>query len=222
MQISSSSIVQPSTAPFLCEGHRITVHQFVPAQPAHAAVLALHGSGGSPDGSINQRARRLAGAGFLALVIRYFERTGTVSASDDDMHRHFDTWVRTVLAAVNYATGLTGIMRLGMIGFSLGAYLALTAASQDRRVHAVVDYYGGLPDLFAAATEAMPPVLILHGQQDPTVPVAEAHKLARLMERVQAPYEMKIYPEAGHEFTGADSEDAAQRSIVFLRKHLSV
>ncbi len=217
----SPSLVQPSTASFLCEGHRITVHHYAPAAPACAAVLALHGSGGSPDGSINLRAQRLASVGFLALVIRYFERTGTVSASDDDMRRHFDTWIRTVIAGTDYAAALPGIRRIGMIGFSLGAYLALTAASQDARVRAVVDYYGGLPDLFATATTAMPPVLILHGAKDPTVPVSEAHKLARVMERVQAPYEMKIYPDAGHEFTGADSEDAAQRSLAFLGKHLS-
>jgi carboxymethylenebutenolidase len=218
---SSINPVQTSSASFLCEGRRVTVHHFAPAVPAHAAVLVLHGSGGSPDGSINQRAQRLASAGFLALVIRYFERTGTVSASDDDMHRHFDTWVRTVIAAVDYAAALPKITDIGMIGFSLGAYLALTAASQDRRVHAVVDYYGGLPDLFAAATTAMPPLLILHGQKDPTVPVCEAHKIARLMDQLGAPYEMNIYPDAGHEFTGADSEDAAQRSIAFFHKHLS-
>ncbi len=217
----SSSRIQPSTGSFVCEGRRITVHHFAPAAPSQAAVLALHGSGGSPDGSINQRAQRLAAAGFLGLVIRYFERTGTVCASDDDMHRNFDTWIRTVIAGIDYACALPGIARIGIIGFSLGAYLALTTASQDRRVQAVVDYYGGLPELFAAATETMPPVLVLHGEKDPTVPVAEAHKLARLMERVQAPYEIKIYPDAGHEFTGTDSEDAAQRSIVFLSKHLS-
>jgi carboxymethylenebutenolidase len=211
----------PSAGSFVCEGHCITVQQFAPAAPAHAAVLALHGSGGSPDGTINQRAVRLASAGFLGVVVRYFERTGTEWASEDDMHRHFDAWVQTVIAGIDYATGLPGIRRIGLIGFSLGAYLALTVASQDRRVGAVVDYYGGLPDLFAAATTAMPPVLILHGEKDPTVPVSEAHKLARLMERVKAPYEMKIYPHAGHEFTGPDGEDAAQRSIEFLTAHLS-
>ena len=65
------------------------------------------------------------------------------------------------------------------------------------------------------------PVLILHGEADPVVPVQEAYHLKEVLEARELPYEMQIYPGVGHGFAGAIWEDALARTLAFLRKYLS-
>jgi dienelactone hydrolase len=52
------------------------------------------------------------------------------------------------------------------------------------------------------------------------VPVAEAQKIEALYQARQAPYEIKIFKNAGHGFHGLEMLDAGQRTYFFLKKHL--
>ncbi len=110
--------------------------------------------------------------------------------------------------------------RIGLLGFSLGGYLAVSAAAIDGRVHAVVEFFGGLPKEMKFFMRRLCPMLILHGEQDATVPVAEAYHLQEVLEKKKIPYEIKIYPGAGHGFSGEIWQDAAIRTLAFLQKHL--
>jgi len=65
------------------------------------------------------------------------------------------------------------------------------------------------------------PVLILHGDQDKTVPVEEAYHLQRILEKKKIAYEMQIYPGVGHGFDGEIWRDAGLRTLAFLEKHLA-
>ena len=65
------------------------------------------------------------------------------------------------------------------------------------------------------------PVLILHGEADPTVPVQEAYDLQNLLAKKEIPYEIKIYPGAGHGFDDDVWRDAGLRTLQFLRKYMS-
>jgi dienelactone hydrolase len=91
--------------------------------------------------------------------------------------------MQAVADAITHASAPPGAggQPVGLIGFSLGAYLALSVAAQDARVGAVVECLGGLPGLLAPGLRTMPPVLILHGGADPLVPVSEARALVRLL-----------------------------------------
>jgi dipeptidyl aminopeptidase/acylaminoacyl peptidase len=64
-------------------------------------------------------------------------------------------------------------------------------------------------------------VLILHGEQDKTVPVEEAYHLQQLLEKKKIAYEMQIYPGVGHGFIGEVWRDASVRTHLFLEKHLA-
>ena len=155
-------------------------------------------------------------------VPHYFESTGTVWASEATIWREFPAWLRVVSDAIDFASQIPAAdaSRIGIVGFSLGAYLALSIASQEARISAVVDFFGGMPEHFAERLEHIAPVLILHGEADPVVPVEEAHKIARLLDARSLPYEKKLYPGAGHGFSGFDMLDAGQRTYSFLTKHL--
>jgi dipeptidyl aminopeptidase/acylaminoacyl peptidase len=65
------------------------------------------------------------------------------------------------------------------------------------------------------------PVLILHGESDPVVPVSEAYDLEKELQRRDIPYEMKIYPQVGHGFAGETWQDASKRTLAFLTRHLT-
>ena len=123
--------------------------------------------------------------------------------------------------AVTYVAGQPGVDqdRIAVVGFSLGASLALAAAGEDARIKAVVDVFGPMP---AGADKAArtPPVLILHGDRDRVVPVENAHRLEALLKKRGVPHEIKIYPDQGHGFHGPAQIDAAGRILAFLDRHL--
>jgi carboxymethylenebutenolidase len=111
--------------------------------------------------------------------------------------------------------------RIGLLGFSLGAYLALSASAIDSRIHAVVEFFGGMPKEMKFFRRRLCPVLILHGEQDKTVPVEEAYHLQQILEKKQIAYEIQIYPGVGHGFSGEVWRDAGLRTLAFLDKHLA-
>ncbi len=111
---------------------------------------------------------------------------------------------------------------VGLIGFSLGGYLAIAVASHDRRMKCVVEFFGGAPEKFLPSICHLPPTLILHGEDDRVVPVHHANRLRQLCEEKQFPFEIEIYPGAGHSFVGALMQTAMERALVFLDRQLKV
>ncbi len=204
-------------------GQPVTIQHFSPADAGeHPIVMALHGSGGISGENHSQFAQLLANQGFQVFVPHYFEPSGIHWADSTTILREFPTWMRIISSSIDFAQQQPGTNaeRIGLIGFSLGAYLALSLGVEQKRIKAIVDYFGGMPDHFAQRLDGMPPVLILHGEQDHTVPVAEAHKIAGLLQTRKLPYEMKLYENAGHGFSGLDMMDAGRRTYFFLKKYL--
>ena len=101
------------------------------------------------------------------------------------MMRNFPVWMKTLWDAISFVENQprsTGsVSRL--LGFSLGAYLSLANSAIDPRVKAVVEFFGGMPREMHLFMRRLCPVLILHGEGDPTVPVAEAYELQKLLEK---------------------------------------
>ena len=187
------------------------------------AVLALYGSGGGVSG-MNEPAAMLAAQGFAVFVLHYFDRTDTTQVTDKQtIFRHFPVWGKTVWDAISSVEQHPQVDadRIGLLGFSLGAYLALSVAAVDSRVKAVVEFFGGLPKEMRFFMRRLCPVLILHGEADPIVPVEEAYELEGLLKKKDVPYEIKIYPGAGHTFDSDTWRDAGSRSLRFLQKYLA-
>jgi carboxymethylenebutenolidase len=172
---------------------------------------------------MSEPAKMLAEQGFAVYILHYFDRTGTSFADKQTIFRNFPIWMKTLWDAVSYVEKQPQVdtERIGLMGFSLGAYLSLSAASIDKRVRAVVEFFGGLPKEMKLFMRRLCPVLILHGDADPTVPVEEAYQLQQVLEKKGIPYEMQIYPGAGHGFSGDVWRDAGIRSFQFLKKYLA-
>lgn len=223
--VSISAGVKQSSGTFKSESKEITFELFEPVAPGkYPGVVMLYGSGGMTAGGSLFRitAQALAREGYVVYLPHYFEKTGTQFATREDDVKYFPTWMRTIADTIDQAKSKANVdgKRIGLIGFSLGAYLSLSVASVDHEVKAVVEYFGGLPDFFSKQLQSMPPTLILHGDADRTVPVSEAYNLETLLKDKKAPYEIKIYPQQGHGFNGAAAADAMQRTVAFFAKNL--
>lgn len=217
--------VKVSQFAFVSGGKTIAIDCFVPesenTQQRWPAVIALHGSGGGHD-SLAATAHPLAGQGFCVYVPHYFDRTGTVEAAMPAMFLDFPLWMKTLwdLTSLVSQQPLVDPDRIGLVGFSLGGYLAMSLASIDPRIRVVVEYFGGLPKEIKLFMRRLPPTLILHGDADTVVPVAEAHSLQQILQERSVPCEMRIYPGEGHHFTPETRVDADHRMQAFLKKYL--
>lgn len=58
-----------------------------------------------------------------------------------------------------------------------------------------------------------PPVLLLHGDADKTVPVAQSERLAERMRAAGAPVELEVFPGIGHSWVGADPAETRASSL---------
>jgi carboxymethylenebutenolidase len=226
--------VKTSTSSFPVGGKAVRVEHFAPARPGqHPAVLLLHGSAGLPkqDADVYRYiAGVLAQKGYVALLVHYFDSTGTKQIDPRDIdEKLFRAWMGAVQGAVQHAAGLPEVdrARVGLVGFSLGACLALAVAGEEGgpRVAAVVDLFGCLPDELAGNAAGLPPTLVLHGDADTVVQVDKARALAKLLKQHGRRFEVKIYEKRGHLFGGAgpldpDVNDAWVRSLDFLARHL--
>jgi carboxymethylenebutenolidase len=218
------AVAAPRTETFVSGGVPITAEWFPGTAEAAKgpAVLILHGADGMMRAE-NYRlgAQALAAAGFHVVLIRYFDRTGGARANWSSFREDAPRWLETVRDAVTYVSAKSDVDRdrIGVVGFSLGASLALAAAGEDARIKAVVDVFGPMP-AGADKAERIPPVLILHGARDRTVPVEHAHRIEALLKARRVPHEIKIYPDQGHAFHGPAQLDAAGRILAFLQRHL--
>ena len=218
--------VNTSSIAFESGGREISCDAFIPSAQngeRFPAVIGLHGSAGG-HATMAEPAALLAGQGFAVYVVHYFDRTGTIGVADKQTAvRNFPVWGKTVWDSISHVASRPEVdaQRIGLLGFSLGAYLALSVSAVDSRVKAVVDFFGGMPREMKLFIRRLCPTLILHGESDATVPVAEAYHLQQLLEKKAIPYEMQIYPDAGHGFSGETWQDAKARTLAFLQRYLA-
>ncbi len=199
----------------------------------HAAVILLPGLSGW-NAFYAARATSLAESGFVALALDYCAETGPASVESQQWLRTWGRWQETVRNAATYLRALPAVSQnaIGLIGYSLGAFLAVSVASSTPGVNAVVDFFGGggaAHDSLEEEVRLFPPLLILHGEADTVVPVAHAHRLHDAVTAQGRTVEMHLYPGAEHAFSApwspnyseACASDAYARMTDFLGRHLA-
>jgi dipeptidyl aminopeptidase/acylaminoacyl peptidase len=122
----------------------------------------------------------------------------------------------------------------GIISFYGGANLTTilkqsTPHGLSVRVPALDLLLGGQPDDLPALARLAspvfhvdrndPPLLLLHGDQDPQMPINQSHELCGAYQKVNAPVQFEVVHGAAH--GGAEFYDAERLGIVkeFLRRH---
>ncbi|UYY59968.1 alpha/beta hydrolase [Sphingomonas sp. S2-65] len=91
--------------------------------------------------------------------------------------------------------------RLVLTGFSQGTMMALHVGVRRARAVAGILGYSGMiagPSLEADAVRSKPPVLLVHGDADPVVPVSAYHHAVSELERLGFPIEGHVSRGLGH------------------------
>ena len=176
---------------------------------SHAAIadvpviVLLCGSGGvqSPNMPFESQARLFANQGYRVYLPHYLDVT---HGSPRDPVKHYAIWAQAVRDALSLIQARTHVApsRTVLVGYSLGASVALAAAAGESRLAGIVIWSGSLPDAYVNAFDRMPALLILHGARDTVIPVFNAQQLARLCELKHGVCELSIYDDEGHAFSG--------------------
>ncbi len=205
------------------------------------AALLLHGFSSSKERMAHSvgRALQQRGVASLALDLPFHgERDG---GRDAVPYRNplalvaaWTTAVREVRAAIAWLAAQQEVNaeRIGVLGYSLGGFLALMTASEERRVRVVaLAAAGDLPDttpylslvrravdpLRAVRALGGRPLLLVNGRRDTTTRPAQAE---RLFAHAKEPKELRWY-EGGHWPPPAVIEDAAVWTAERLRSPAS-
>ena len=220
-----------------------------PDQGSGRGVLVVHDASGRIP-FYQDLAARLAAAGYVAALPDLYFREGPLSAPtpEAEMGRlaQLDKRrsIRDLLAAVDWLKTqpvVTGA-RLGVIGFSLGATLALdmTAEHADLAVAAYYPFPAGQvpadekspPSPLSQAPRMSGPIIAFWGDHDEVVDMADAKRLGADLAAHGVGFTAVVYPGAGHSFmraaeagpghgTSAAASDAWARTLDFLDRELS-
>jgi phospholipase/carboxylesterase len=107
---------------------------------------------------------------------------------------------------------------LALVGFSQGTMLSLFTALRRPQACAAILGYSGLlaaPDRLPAELTARPPVLLVHGEQDPVVSYPFMGLAQSALQLMQVPVAAVTRPELGHSI---DDEGLAL-GVRFLAEH---
>jgi dienelactone hydrolase len=111
-------------------------------------------------------------------------------------------YLRTIRSTVDFlcCSPMVDPTRIALSGHSQPANAALTYASADPRIKAVIWNYGGWPWIMPYEPLRLPPVLIFHGDKDDVYDVKYARQLSSELETNCRPHETYIYPCQKHMF----------------------
>jgi len=182
-------VLKPNLVYAVVGGKSLRLDAYLPAgkRPSPAIVL-LHGggfTGGAKGGYTGELARYLADHGYAAFDIDYrllgdlgpgATRQMAMKAAQEDLGRAVE---HVVAEAKTYAIDPD---RLAVGGGSAGAITALLATYGEtrsaRRPKAVVSLWGSMYGQEKAIKPGDPPVLLVHGTADKTVPFAHSESIA--------------------------------------------
>jgi carboxymethylenebutenolidase len=205
------------------------------ASPIHVdscpGVILLHGASGWRP-MLADLAAVMADSGFVVLALDYYADAGATPIGSARREK-WPAYQEAVRRAVAYIKSLPKVCGrpIGLVGFSRGAFLAVSVSSSLPSVGAVVDFYGGGGAGERSVEEeakGLPPILILHGDADRIVPVRFAQALKEAVVSAGGEVEMHIYPSARHAFnvpftqvySGEAAEDSYRRTMEFLARKL--
>jgi len=204
------------------------------AEPARRpAVVVIHENRGL-NPHIEDVARRVAQAGFLAVAPDALSGAGGTPADEDEARKLIgalerETALGIYLAAVRHAAGhahATG--KVGCAGFCWGGGMAGRLAVNSPDLNAAVVYYGMPPSADEASRVRVPMMMHYAGRDDRINAAVPAFDAA--LRASGARYEMHVYPDVDHAFNNDTNaarfnEVAAKlawrRTIEFLTRELA-
>lgn len=201
-----------------------------------ASVLLLNGTRGFELRlrAYERYANALSAEGIDAYLLRYLtaadtelfhSKTITKPRREAYETERFEGWAKRVSAVITAILARPDSSgHIGLLGFSLGGYVAAATAVRDTRVDALAVLYGGMPDAMVPQVKHLPPLIELHGDADRNVLFANGEALVKLGKTVGAEAELVPYPGKAHGFDFSDTDpataDAVGRVVRFFEARL--
>lgn len=196
------------------------------------AVVMIHEWWGLND-NIRAMANRLAAQGYMVLAVDFYGGE-TAKNPDEARMRMLNVVQNPARARENLRQALdflsiAGAPRIASVGWCFGGGWSLnTAMLFPDKIDASVIYYGQLTDNAENLRLIDAPLLGFFGSEDRGIPVESVNAFEKALQRLRKDYEIKIYPGLRHAFanpTGNNynaeaADDAWQRTLNFLAKHL--
>jgi carboxymethylenebutenolidase len=224
-------------------GTAVPLTACLPPGPRRSGVVVLHEIWGMTPG-IERVTSELCEQGYAAVAPHLYHRQGEQGVTDGNVRRArqllrtlsapgIEGDIRTAIAHLSRA----GAHRIGILGFSMGASLALWAAASTP-VAAAVSFYGGgirrarwpgIAPGIELARRLSTPWIGFYGDKDRGIPVAQVEQLRTALASAPVPGEIIRYPHAAHAFAlapadrgydAAEAADAWRRTRAFLAEHL--
>ena len=200
------------------------------------AVIMIHENKGLND-NIKKMANLLARNGYVVLAVDLFKGEVTTDRNRSSELSQYvgdnqDIATANLKSAVKYLSSLPNvnpekIVSLGWC-FGGGQSLQLALNSQDHPVAATIIYYGRLLTDNASLAKIKWPVLGIFGDQDKSISVDSVKAFEMALNSNGIPNEIYIYKGVGHAFANPSGEnyapketqDAWQKTLAFLEKHV--
>jgi len=181
----------------------------------------------------------IAAEGFAVMIPNVFDRGSWFSCvrqAIKDMRAGQGQGIDDLIAARNWLSGQNYVEpgKIAVMGLCMGGGFALVLGKTGL-FQVSAPFYGQVPqDL-----NGLCPVVASYGGKDKML-LKDAHRLETELPKLGIPYDMKIYPDAGHSFLNpphngfmrflskrmgmgyepASAADAKKRLVNFLREHL--
>jgi dienelactone hydrolase len=204
-------------ATFISHGKAVSCAVY-DARDATATIIFLRGSGPADLAFARTEARFFAEHAFRVLLVDYL----TVTPNLEPTATNYRRWGQAVedIVVDLHARSASRARKIALIGQGLGASVALLAGSRKMGVEGIAEWSGLLPNQFFSQVQTLPPLLILHGEEDKQIPIVNARQLVRLCELKDFTCEAGLYPDEGHVFSSKATDSANQRILAFFRTYL--
>ncbi len=199
----------------------------------YSAIVVLHGSGGLTKNyeKYKKYALSLAKNGYAVLLIDLYAETGAAGAGSNKRFEMWETWQKILKNGIKYLKGLPkiNIDRIGVIGFSRGAWITLTTISTIPDIKVFINYYGVGRQSINNVT-SLPPTLMLYGKEDMYADSSFILSAYNILKFKSENVELILYEDAGHGFNlyinkknnKTATIDAYRNTILFLDRYLKV
>jgi carboxymethylenebutenolidase len=205
-----------------------------PASGSGPGVLVIQEWWGL-NSHVRDLADRFAAEGYVAFAPDLYH--GRIAREPDEagklmMSLNVDTAADDLRTGIEYLIGEGGGTgdKVGVVGFCMGGMLALYAATvAPDKVAAVVDFYGGHPNVRPDFSKLQAPVLGLFAGKDDFVNAEAVRGMDEALTAAGKAHEFHTYPDADHAFFNDErpevynpeaAADAWQRTLAFFRQHL--
>jgi carboxymethylenebutenolidase len=208
--------------------YNITVYPGPADGKRYPMILVLHGNAGlnPPFGAqIQDFAKTLAGNGYVTAVPQYYP-DDEPHLFDADPHPKIPTLVDAVRKIAGRADA--DAERLGLVGYSLGAAIAMTyVASNTGEAKVLVDFFGPINSTIETGVGNFPPTIILHNKKDLIVNFQDSSArldelLPTSVEHLLVDYEENFQEQGHHPFRpgGHADSDSRKKATDWVIEHL--